>query len=114
MERGGGEVGRREEGNEGGPKEGEGRWGGGKDGGSNWFLVLGGVTGDNYTLGTRWVWLVGVASHLTVQEVEELPVCEDEEGRSCQGVDDRQPMNLVLHQHLHSVIETAQTNKSFS
>ncbi len=37
--------------------------------------------------------------------MKEPLVCEDVEGIASFGVDDRQPMNLVLDQHLHGIIE---------
>ncbi len=44
-------------------------------------------------------------THLAVEEVEELPVGEDEEGIACLGVYHWETMDLVLHQHLHCFVQ---------
>lgn len=49
----------------------------------------------------------GGGTHKELEELEDPLVCQDVESVSCQRVDDRKSVDLVLEQRRHGVIQAA-------
>jgi hypothetical protein len=50
--------------------------------------------------------LRGGNTHKQLEELEDPLVCEDVEGITADRVDDGQPVDLILDQRIHSVVDT--------